>query len=80
LIIFIVFLILGFVSFPKKLPHYKTSEAPNRSRAAGYNDYDKIIGFIILNFEKRFEHLNKSEKLSITATIAQIDKAIEAEG
>lgn len=41
---------------------------------------NKIIGFIILNFEKRFEHLNKSETLPITATFAQIGKVIEAEG
>jgi uncharacterized protein YuzE len=40
----------------------------------------EIVGFTILNFEKRFEHLNKSETLPITATFAQIDKAIEAEG
>lgn len=41
---------------------------------------NKIVGFTILNFEKRFDHLNKSETLPITATFAQIDKAIEAEG
>ena len=40
----------------------------------------KIVGFTILNFEKRFENLNKSETLPITATFAQIDRAIEAEG
>ncbi len=41
---------------------------------------NKIVGFTILNFEKRFEHLNKSETLPITATFSQIEKAIEAEG
>jgi hypothetical protein len=41
---------------------------------------NKIVGFTILNFEKRFEHLNKSETLPITATFAQIGKAMEAEG
>jgi uncharacterized protein YuzE len=41
---------------------------------------NKIVGFTILNFEKRFEHMNKSETLPITATFSQIEKAIEAEG
>ncbi len=41
---------------------------------------NKIVGFTILNFEKRFEHLNKSETLPITATFSQIEKVIEAEG
>jgi hypothetical protein len=41
---------------------------------------NKIVGFTILNFEKRFEQLNKAETLPIIATFAQIDKAIEAEG
>lgn len=40
----------------------------------------EIVGFTILNFEKRFEHLNKSETLPITATFAQIGKAAKAEG
>lgn len=40
----------------------------------------EIVGFTILNFEKRFEHLNKSETLPITATFAQVGKAVEAEG
>ncbi len=40
----------------------------------------EIVGFTILNFEKRFEHLDRSETLPITATFAQIDKAIETEG
>jgi len=31
----------------------------------------KIVGFTILNFEKRFEHLSKSETLPITATFAR---------
>jgi hypothetical protein len=33
-----------------------------------------------LNFEKRFEHLKKAETLPITATFAEIGKAMEAEG
>jgi len=41
---------------------------------------NKIVGFTILNFENRFEHLNKAETLPIIATFAKIDKAIEAEG
>ena len=41
---------------------------------------NKIVGFTILNFEKRFEHLNKAETLPITATFSQIERAIEAEG
>ncbi|NJD51889.1 MAG: DUF2283 domain-containing protein [Candidatus Methanoperedens sp.] len=40
----------------------------------------EIVGFTILNFEKRFEHLKKAETLPITATFAEISKAMEAEG
>ena len=43
-------------------------------------DTDEIIGFTILNFEKRFEHLNSSETLPIAATFSHISKALEAEG
>ncbi len=39
----------------------------------------EIVGFTILNFEKRFEHVDKSETLPITATFAQVE-GIEAEG
>jgi len=39
---------------------------------------NEIVGFTILNFEKRFEHLEKVETLPITATFAEISK-IEAE-
>ena len=39
---------------------------------------DEIIGFTILNFEKRFEHMNASETLPITATFSQIKNAIKA--
>ncbi|MCK4798230.1 MAG: DUF2283 domain-containing protein, partial [Spirochaetes bacterium] len=38
----------------------------------------EVVGFTILNFEKRFEHLNKSETLPITATFTEIGKALEA--
>ena len=38
----------------------------------------EIVGFTILNFEKRFEHLNRSETLPITATFSEIGKALEA--
>jgi uncharacterized protein YuzE len=40
----------------------------------------EIIGFTIMNFEKRFEHLDKSETLPIAATFSHISQAIEAEG
>lgn len=39
----------------------------------------EIVGFTILNFEKRFEHMKRSETLPITATFAQIG-SMEAEG
>lgn len=39
----------------------------------------EIVGFTILNFEKRFEHGDKSETLPITATFAQVE-GIEADG
>ncbi|MCZ7381485.1 MAG: DUF2283 domain-containing protein [Candidatus Methanoperedens sp.] len=39
----------------------------------------EIVGFTILNFEKRFEHVHRSETLPITATFAQ-DEGMEAEG
>lgn len=39
----------------------------------------EIVGFTILNFEKRFEHVDKSETLPITATFAQVE-GMEAEG
>ena len=39
---------------------------------------DEIIGFTILNFEKRFEQLDVSETLPITATFSQIGNAINA--
>ena len=38
----------------------------------------EVVGFTILNFEKRFEHLNKSETLPITATFTEIGKVLEA--
>ena len=38
----------------------------------------EVVGFTILNFEKRFEHLNSSETLPITATFTEIGKALEA--
>ena len=38
----------------------------------------EVVGFTILNFEKRFEHLNRSETLPITATFTEIGKALEA--
>ena len=39
----------------------------------------EIVGFTILNFEKRFEHMKRSETLPITATFAQVE-SMEAEG
>jgi len=33
----------------------------------------EIVGFTILNFEKRFEHKARSETLPITATFGQIE-------
>ncbi len=33
----------------------------------------EIVGFTILNFEKRFEHMARSETLPITATFGQIE-------
>ncbi len=39
----------------------------------------EILGFTILNFEKRFEHVDKSETLPITATFAQVE-GMETEG
>ncbi len=39
----------------------------------------EIVGFTILNFEKRFEHRDKGETLPITATFAQIE-SVETEG
>lgn len=39
----------------------------------------EIVGFTILNFEKRFEHVHRSETLPITATFAQVE-GMEAEG
>ncbi len=39
----------------------------------------EIVGFTILNFEKRFEHGEKEETLPITATFAQVE-GMEAEG
>ena len=41
---------------------------------------DEIVGFTILNFEERFEHLDSSETLPIAATFSHISKALEAEG
>ncbi|HUW68448.1 MAG TPA: DUF2283 domain-containing protein [Candidatus Nanoarchaeia archaeon] len=41
---------------------------------------DEIVGFTILNFEQRFEHLDSSETLPIAATFSHISKALEAEG
>ena len=41
-------------------------------------DTGEVVGFTILNFEKRFEHLNSSETLPITATFTEIGKALEA--
>lgn len=40
----------------------------------------EILGFTILNFEKRFEHKDTSETLPITAIFEQIGDAAEAEG
>jgi hypothetical protein len=39
----------------------------------------EIVGFSILNFEKRFERMERSETLPITATFEQVDKCIEAD-
>ncbi len=39
----------------------------------------EIVGFMILNFEKRFERKVRSETLPITATFEQIEE-LEAEG
>ncbi|VVB96320.1 Uncharacterised protein [uncultured archaeon] len=39
----------------------------------------EIVGFTILNFEKRFEHMKRSETLPITATFAQ-SESMKAEG
>lgn len=39
----------------------------------------EIVGFTILNFETRFEHMDRSETLPITATFVQVE-GIEAEG
>ena len=39
----------------------------------------EIVGFTILNFEKRFEHKAGSETLPITATFGQTEE-LEAEG
>ncbi len=40
----------------------------------------EILGFTILNFEKRFEHRDKSETLPITAIFEQVGDAAEVEG
>ncbi len=39
----------------------------------------EIVGFTILNFEKRFEHKARSKTLPITATFGQTEK-VGAEG
>lgn len=39
----------------------------------------EVVGFTILNFEKRFEHKARSETLPITATFGEIEE-LEAEG
>ncbi|MBU4373749.1 MAG: DUF2283 domain-containing protein [Euryarchaeota archaeon] len=39
----------------------------------------KIVGFTILNFEKRFEHMAMAETIPITATFVQVE-GMEAEG
>lgn len=39
----------------------------------------EIVGFTILNFEKRFEHMARSETLPITATFCQTEE-LEVEG
>ncbi len=39
----------------------------------------EIVGFTILNFEKRFEHKEKGETLPITATFSEVE-GMEAEG
>ena len=41
---------------------------------------EEIVGFTILNFEKRFEHLDSSETLPIAATFSHISRALEVEG
>ncbi len=41
---------------------------------------EEIVGFTILNFEKRFEHLDSSENLPIAATFSHISRALEVEG
>ncbi len=41
---------------------------------------EEIVGFTILNFEKRFEHLDSSETLPIAATFSDISRALEVEG
>ncbi len=40
----------------------------------------EIVGFTILNFEKRFEHKDKSETLPITAVFEEAGDYAEAEG
>jgi len=40
----------------------------------------EIMGFTILNFEKRFECLENSETIPIAATFSHIGKALEIEG
>ncbi len=39
----------------------------------------EIVGFTILNFQKRFEHKEKGETLPITATFAEVE-GMETEG
>jgi len=39
----------------------------------------EVVGFTILNFEKRFENKDKSETLPLTVTFAQVE-GMEAEG
>ena len=41
---------------------------------------DEIVGFTILNYEERFEHLDSSETLPIASTFSHISKALEAKG
>lgn len=38
----------------------------------------EIVGFTILNFEKRFEHQEKAETLPITAVFEEVDGAVDA--
>ncbi|MCX9010041.1 MAG: hypothetical protein OIN66_02860 [Candidatus Methanoperedens sp.] len=40
----------------------------------------EVVGFTILNFEKRFERRGTSETLTLTAVFEQVSDAAEAKG